>query len=102
MILVDEARTDKSIVLTFCFDQVGIHHQPTLKFGFVESVKTYRSSYTDKNDCDAQEFGFEIRRSAMLVNLWKPFTQVHCRNDGSAIFFESREFSGRSVLEALL
>ena len=59
MIFVDEARADKPVIVTFCFYQVRIHHQPTLKFVLVKGIKTDRYGNADKNDSNVH--GMELR-----------------------------------------
>ncbi len=56
VIMVNETRADKPVVLTFRFYQVRIHHQPTLKFVFVECIKAYRYGNADQNDSNAHEY----------------------------------------------
>jgi len=69
VIFVNKTRADKPVVLAFGFNQVRIHHQPTLKFLFVEGVKAYRYGNADENDCNAHKYGIENGKSTMLVNL---------------------------------
>ena len=67
MVLVNEAGSDKPVVLAFGFDQVRSHHQPAQKFLFVEGVKAYNHSNGDENDSSAHGYG--IKMSAMIMNL---------------------------------
>ena len=76
VIFVDKARTDKPVVLTFRFDQVRVHHQPTLKLAFVECIKAYRYGKADENDSNVHEYRIENFRSAMLVNLMRGISRL--------------------------